>query len=368
MKKLFGNDLLHRFAKYFITFPYYLSFSYPRHLLKSSLILTCLYLTKSILYPNHFHIRDIRRIRHIIPLFTATALTNSLFSNKLDYWNSIYSGISQTNPNKLQHIPNVLALGITITSQYKHITPTVKQLHWLPISQRINYNICLLTYKTLINQQPTYYYSLSCPSHSDSTRSSDSLVLSNPYVRTSLGRMAFSVIGPRLWNALPTDTRNSSSLALFHSRLNTHFQNCVPLGSSPSPFTWLSNRILILAIHILCPIEWHSVLVTELWKFIIIITIIIDTSQDMSHATILIVYLLTCCLLFVPKNYVYAGLQYRDQCYCGNTYGGLGPATNCNMACSGNSRQMCGGSSSNTIVKCESFSGWNLIIFMICRY
>ena len=110
----------------------------------------------------------------------------------------------------------------------QHITPTLKKLHWLPIKQRIDYKICLLTYKTLTYQQPTYLYnSLSFPSHSVSTRSSDSLVLSIPIipiipVRSSLGKRAFSVIGPRLWNSLPPDTRNSSSLPIFRSRLKTH--------------------------------------------------------------------------------------------------------------------------------------------------
>ena len=171
----------------------------------------------------HFHIRDIRRIRHLLPLSTATALANSLVSSKLDYCNSLYSGISQTSLNKLQRIQNSLARVITNTSKYQHITPTLKKLHWLPIRQRIDYKICLLTYKTLTNQQPTYLYnSLSFPSHSVSTRSSDSLVLSIPYVRSSLGKRAFSVIGPRLWNSLPPDTRNSSSLPIFRSRLKTH--------------------------------------------------------------------------------------------------------------------------------------------------
>ena len=171
----------------------------------------------------HFHIRDIRRIRHLLPLSTATALANSLVSSKLDYCNSLYSGISQTNLNKLQRIQNSLARVITNTSKYQHITPTLKKLHWLPIKQRIEYKTCLLTYKTLTNQQPTYLYnSLSFPSHSVSTRSSDSLVLSIPYVWSSLGKRAFSVIGPRLWNSLPPDTRNSSSLPIFRSRLKTH--------------------------------------------------------------------------------------------------------------------------------------------------
>ena len=64
--------------------------------------------------------------------------------------------ISQTNLNKLQRFQNSLARVITNISKYQHITPTLKKLHWLPIKQRIDYKMCLFTYKTLTNQQPTY--------------------------------------------------------------------------------------------------------------------------------------------------------------------------------------------------------------------
>ena len=74
------------------------------------------------------------------------------------------------------------------------------------------------------NQQPTYHYnSRSFPSHSDSTQSFW-FTRSNKfqYVRSSLGKRAFFVISPRLWNSLPPDTRNSNSLPTFRSRLKTH--------------------------------------------------------------------------------------------------------------------------------------------------
>ena len=111
------------------------------------------------------------------------------------------------------------------TSRHRHI-----------FKQRIDYKLFLLTYKTLQIQQPTYLYnSLSFPSHSLSTRSSDSSVLSIPYVRTSLGKRAFSVVAPRLWNSLPPDTRNSLSLSTFRSKLKTHlFKLAFPLNSLPS--------------------------------------------------------------------------------------------------------------------------------------
>ena len=77
----------------------------------------------------HFHIRDIRRIRHLLPLSAATALANSLVSSKLDYCNSLYNGISQVNLNKIQRIQNTLARVVTNTSkfeQWTHYTYTQK--------------------------------------------------------------------------------------------------------------------------------------------------------------------------------------------------------------------------------------------------
>ena len=106
----------------------------------------------------HFHIRDIRRIRHLRPLSAATALANSLVSSKLDYCNSLYNGISQANLNKIQRIQNTLARVVTKTLKFEHITPILKKLRWLPIKQRIDYKLCLLTFKTLQIQQPTYLY------------------------------------------------------------------------------------------------------------------------------------------------------------------------------------------------------------------
>ena len=49
------------------------------------------------------------------------------------------------------------------TCQYKYFKistnhTNTQKLHWLPIKQRIDYKTCLLTYKTLTNQQPTYLY------------------------------------------------------------------------------------------------------------------------------------------------------------------------------------------------------------------
>ena len=184
----------------------------------------------------HFHIRDIRRIRHLLPFSAATALANSLVSSKLDYCNSLYNGISHANLNKIQRIQNTLARVVTNTSKFEHITPILKKLHWLPIKQRIDYKLCLLTYKTLQIQQPTYLYSsLSFPSYSLSTKSADSSVLSIPYVRH------LWVKGPFL--SLLQDSGTPSHQTPVTCYLFLHSaQNSKPIFSSwPSPLNSLPS-------------------------------------------------------------------------------------------------------------------------------
>ncbi|EJT99498.1 WSC-domain-containing protein, partial [Dacryopinax primogenitus] len=48
------------------------------------------------------------------------------------------------------------------------------------------------------------------------------------------------------------------------------------------------------------------------------------------------------------QGYIYAGVEYGSQCYCGNTLsngaGGTASSSDCNIACSGNSAETCGGS------------------------
>ena len=178
----------------------------------------------------HFHIRDLRRIRHLLSLSTATLLANSLVSSKLDCCISLYTGISNHNLNKLQIIQNSLARAITFTSKRQHIKPVLKELHWLPIKERIDCKICLLAYKTLQTHQPVYLYDcLSVPSHTISTRSAHTSALSKPHSRTTFGTRAFSFIAPKLWNSLPPSLRTAPSIPTFRSKLKTHlFQQAYP--------------------------------------------------------------------------------------------------------------------------------------------
>ena len=123
-------------------------------------------------------------------LSVAITLANSLVSSRLDYCNSLYFGMSKQNIQKRQRVQNSLARAITQTSKYQHITKVFKNLHWLPITQRIEYKISLLTFKTIMNGQPSNLHQLLLPqTHYSSTRSSRTSALFITRTRTSTGNL-----------------------------------------------------------------------------------------------------------------------------------------------------------------------------------
>jgi hypothetical protein len=49
------------------------------------------------------------------------------------------------------------------------------------------------------------------------------------------------------------------------------------------------------------------------------------------------------------RGFAYAGVQCSTWCFCGNSYGRFGTASNCTMPCGGDSSQTCGGSYANSV-------------------
>ena len=104
-----------------------------------------------------FH--HIRALRHISKLLTPADLktvATAVVSTRLDYCNSLLYDTSHGNIKKLQRVQNTLARLITGSSSRCHITPILADLHWLPVSARIDYKVALLTFKTLTTERPTY--------------------------------------------------------------------------------------------------------------------------------------------------------------------------------------------------------------------
>ena len=116
--------------------------------------------------------------------------------------------------NCLQLVPNRAAHIITFTKKYEHITPSLIDLHWLPVEYRIIYKILLLVYKAINGLSPTYISNLLsfCNSSYSSHSCSNKLLQVLRSKLKSYDDQRFSTAGPKLWNSIPTFVRNADSL------------------------------------------------------------------------------------------------------------------------------------------------------------
>ena len=178
----------------------------------------------SICRSSFFQTRQIRQIRSSLDENSAIILANSLVQSKIDYCNSILSGLPSQSIIRLQRVQNSLARVVCRSSRLqRHSRELLKYLHWLPVSQRIKYKIAVLTYKALNFGKPSYLSDLlQRYQPTRNLRSSGDNLLVIPDIRTEMGRRAFAYAAPTLWNSLPDALRSCSNLASFCRMIKTH--------------------------------------------------------------------------------------------------------------------------------------------------
>ena len=113
-----------------------------------------------------------------------------------------------------------------------HITPIRKDLHWLPIQERINYKIIVTVYKCIHRLAPNYLSSiLTTRTRDNQLRQKQVCHELNTYSCAKVvGKQAFGTRAPELWNKLPLNIRTIPTLQSFTQALKTHlFQSAYRL-------------------------------------------------------------------------------------------------------------------------------------------
>ena len=109
-----------------------------------------------------------------------------------------------------------------------HITPILKQLHWLPIQKQICHKILSATCRSVNDNTPLYLSDL-LQKHNPSRllRSASRSHLDVPGPRDSktkqYGQRSFRYVAPSLWNVLPESIKEKDSIQSFRPSLKTHF-------------------------------------------------------------------------------------------------------------------------------------------------
>merc|ERR1712002_1450266 len=107
----------------------------------------------------------------------------------------------------------------------EHITPVLKNLHWLPVQTRIQFKILLLAYECFYLLTPQYLVDLLqiyTPDRNLRSKGKDLFVIPNRKTKF-YGERTFVYNASILWNNLPQNLRQITDINKFKSALKTHF-------------------------------------------------------------------------------------------------------------------------------------------------
>ncbi|KAL2104366.1 hypothetical protein ACEWY4_001234 [Coilia grayii] len=173
---------------------------------------------------SFYQLRTIAKIKSFFTLKDLQTLIHAFITSRLDYCNSMYTGLTQSNLGRLQLVQNAAARLLTGTKKRQHITPVLVKLHWLPIKFRIDFKLLLFVFKVLNGLASQYVKDLITPySALPMLRSSSQNLLTIPFShKKSSGDRAFSVAGPRLWNDLPQYGKGTTNISSFKLNLKAY--------------------------------------------------------------------------------------------------------------------------------------------------
>jgi len=182
-----------------------------------------------------------------LQLRVTTVFTDPCRTNDDSDWRGETTLLTQRS----QLVQNAAARLIVDARKFDPVSHILCDLHWLPVRQRITFELCVLAYKCLNGMTPaTIPVRVSCTnivaSHRPRLRSSSTNSLLVPRTRTCYADRNIAVASPAAWNDLPAElTDFSLSPSAFYSAPQcSHCQCCTSYGNSVCLAVRLSVRLL----------------------------------------------------------------------------------------------------------------------------
>ena len=172
----------------------------------------------------------IRNICKFLTKDTCATLMLGLVVSHLDYCNSILVGVPKVTLNQLQRIQNMAEKVMLGHDKLASTNQALFDLHWLPVTQRIDFKVATMVFKCLNGEAPKYLCELiEMKKPQGQGLQSESKVndVNIPFVKAkTLAERSFSIYGPKTWNALPEEVKQCENIDSFKCKLKTHHFRC----------------------------------------------------------------------------------------------------------------------------------------------
>ena len=166
----------------------------------------------------------LNRIQDSFDKSSRLIVVQSLALSIINYCCRIWGMTTKEQLERVQKVQNFAAkIAHGGARKYDHVTPIFKNLEWISMENKINFDISIFIYKVLNHLLPNWLFNLPLVGQVQGRPSRQSNKLAIKRTTTDLGARAITIRGPRLWNKIPPEIINSSSIQVFKERLRKYY-------------------------------------------------------------------------------------------------------------------------------------------------
>ena len=166
-------------------------------------------------------------MKPVLPSQMLKYIYTSIIQHKIDYAKSVWGYTTAHNINKVQRLQNRAAR--ILTGNYAYVNTRgiylVKTLGLMNVSQRRDYFMIIMMFKSIHGLVPTYLCNANTMQRDIAVRTTRSTINNNvhvPHNYLECCKNAIAYRGPVLWNALPENIKKCESLNSFKRCIKLH--------------------------------------------------------------------------------------------------------------------------------------------------
>ncbi len=194
-----------------IYFDSHMTFNTHVNKISKKILSTILYINRS---------KDCFNRRTRITLMQTLVL--SIINYGLKIWGTTNATLTQ-HIQKLQNFAAKVALGNG--TKFDHATPFLRELGWLKVRQKYEYELGITTYNIIHGDIPDHLFSLPRVSEVCTVPTRQQHNLCEPKTNTCTGARSLLVAGPKFWNSLPASIGTALSIRTFKKLLFAYLFN-----------------------------------------------------------------------------------------------------------------------------------------------
>lgn len=165
-------------------------------------------------------INVLKRSRPYLTTQSAIQVYNALILPHFDYCSQVWDGLGVTLTNRLQKLQNRAARAITRSNYDIRSKDILKDLNWSTLNIRRKKQKAILMYKTMNGLTPRYLQEMFTKNENIYNLRNNEQALKLPKPKTDYMRRSFVYTGAKLWNELPLNIKESTTIHSFKKAIN----------------------------------------------------------------------------------------------------------------------------------------------------